>query len=308
MALVSRKSLASAEEELRICQKNGVRILSLYAPGYPIRLASIPDSPLLLYQAGAVDWDTRCTLAVVGTRKPSVHGLEILQTLLQGLEGYKPLVISGLAFGIDAAAHRFSLNQGIATAAVIAHGLGHVYPADHRNLAEAIARDGALLTEYPWRVRPEKEFFPMRNRLIAGLADGLLVVETAERGGSMITAQLASDYHREVMAVPGRLTDKWSAGCLKMIRDQEASLVTCSRDIARILHWEEGPGLQLQLPFPEPEERLILDLFSNSRILTLTYLSENSGMATGALTQILLEMECKGYLREIPGKRYKAGA
>ena len=154
----------------------------------------------------------------------------------------------------------------------MAHGLGSIYPADHRELAEKISRQGALLSEYPWSVRAEKEFFPMRNRIIAGLSDGVLVVETAERGGSMITAQLANDYHREVMALPGRMTDKWSQGCLKLIKNQEATLVSSADDVINLLQWKDAQTKQMIIPFLGPLEKKIVDLYIDAKIISLEYL------------------------------------
>jgi DNA processing protein len=145
----------------------------------------------------------------------------------------------------------------------------------------------------------------MRNRIIAGLSDGLLVVETAERGGSMITAQLANDYHREVMAIPGRITDKWSMGCLKLIKTQEASLVSDSQDLISILQWQDGPPKQMIIPFLEPQEKKIVDLYEDVPIISLEYLLLKSGLSTGILNQLLLEMEFKGLIKELPGKRYQ---
>jgi len=154
-------------------------------------------------------------------------------------------------------------------------------------------------------VRAEKEFFPMRNRIIAGLSDGVLVVETAERGGSMITAQLANDYHREVMALPGRMTDKWSLGCLKLIKNQEASLVTDAEDIINLLQWKYAQTKQMIIPFLEPLEKKIVDLYFDAKIISLEYLLSNSSLSTGLLSQLLLDMEFKGLIKEIPGKRYQ---
>jgi DNA processing protein len=171
-------------------------------------------------------------------------------------------------------------------------------------LADKISKQGAILSEYPWSVRAEKEFFPMRNRIIAGLSDGVLVVETAERGGSMITAQLANDYHKEVMALPGRISDKWSAGCLKMIKTQEASLVSASEDIVRILQWNESQEKQMIIPFLEPQELFLLDLYIDAHPISLEYLFIHAQLSIGALTQLLLNMEFKGLIKELPGKRY----
>lgn len=303
--ICSKKVLAIAEMELKVCKEKNIEVLYFKSPKYPSRLANLPDSPIIIYQIGSIDWEDRFILSVVGTRKPSHYGLEALTKILDGLKDYNPIIVSGLAFGIDAEAHQFCLKNNLRTAGIIAHGLGSIYPADHRELAERITRQGVLLSEYPWSVRAEKEFFPMRNRIIAGLSDGVLVVETAERGGSMITAQLANDYNREVMALPGRITDKWSQGCLKLIKNQEASLVSGSEDITRILQWKESNAKQMIIPFLEPLEKKIVDLYGDAKSISLEYLLLHSSLSIGSLSQLLLDMEFKGLLKELPGKRYQ---
>jgi DNA processing protein len=303
--ICSKKVLVNAEKELAECIKKKISIFYFKSSGYPSRLSTLPDSPIVVYQKGNMDWEDRFILSVVGTRKPSPHGIEALGRILDGIKYLNPIIVSGLAFGIDAEAHLFCVKNDLRTAAILAHGLGSMYPADHRELAERISRQGVLLSEYPWSVRAEKEFFPMRNRIIAGLSDGLLVVETAERGGSMITAQLANDYHREVMAIPGRITDKWSMGCLKLIKTQEASLVSDSQDLISILQWQDGPPKQMIIPFLEPQEKKIVDLYEDVPIISLEYLLLKSGLSTGILNQLLLEMEFKGLIKELPGKRYQ---
>lgn len=303
--ICSKKVLAIAEIELKDCVKKNIEILYFKSSNYPSRLANLPDSPIVVYQMGNIDWEDRFILSVVGTRKPSQHGIEALNKILEGIKEYNPIIVSGLAFGIDAEAHHFCLKNNLRTAGIMAHGLGSIYPADHRELAEKISRQGALLSEYPWSVRAEKEFFPMRNRIIAGLSDGVLVVETAERGGSMITAQLANDYHREVMALPGRMTDKWSQGCLKLIKNQEATLVSSADDVINLLQWKDAQTKQMIIPFLEPLEKKIVDLYIDAKIISLEYLLSNTSLSTGLLSQLLLDMEFKGLIKEIPGKRYQ---
>lgn len=303
--ICAKKVLSVAEKELKVCADNKIKVLYFRSSQYPSRLANLPDSPIVVYQSGKMDWEERFMLSVVGTRKPSLHGLEALNSLLDGLKSYNPVIVSGLAFGIDAEAHQFCLRNNLRTVGVIAHGFGTIYPADHRELAEKITRDGALISEYPRSVKAEKEFFPMRNRIIAGLTDGVLVVETAERGGSMITAQLANDYHREVMALPGRIHDKWSQGCLKLIKNQEASLVSSSEDILKILQWKDFQKKQMIIPFLEPEEKKVVDLYVDTKPISLEFMLSNMDLSSGLLTQLLLDMEFKGLIRELPGKRYQ---
>jgi DNA processing protein len=303
--ICSKKVLTIAEIELKDCLERNIDVLYFKSLNYPSRLANLPDSPIVIYQIGTLDWEDRFIISVVGTRKPSHHGLEALNKILDGIKEFNPIIVSGLAFGVDAEAHQFCLKNNLRTAGVIAHGLGSIYPADHRELAEHISRQGALLSEYPWSVRAEKEFFPMRNRIIAGLSDGVLVVETAERGGSMITAQLANDYDREVMALPGRINDKWSQGCLKLIKNQEASLVSSSEDIIRILQWKDNQTKQMIIPFLEPQEKKIVDLYGDAKSVSLEYLLLNSSLSVGMLSQWLLDMEFKGLIKELPGKRYQ---
>jgi DNA processing protein len=303
--ICAKKVLSLAEKELNLCAEKQIKVFYFRDAQYPSRLANLPDSPIVVYQLGNMDWEDRFILSVVGTRKPSIHGIEALNKILEGLIAYNPIIVSGLAFGIDAEAHQFCLRNKLRTVGVIAHGFGTIYPADHRALAEKIKGEGALLSEYPWAVKAEKEFFPMRNRIIAGISDGVLVVETAERGGSMITAQLAGDYHREVMAIPGRINDKWSQGCLTLIKNLEASLVSNSEDIIKILQWKDYRKKQMIIPFLEPEEKKVVDLYADTKPISLEYMLAHLEISNGLLTQLLLDMECKGLIKELPGKRYQ---
>ncbi|MCB9081230.1 MAG: DNA-protecting protein DprA [Lewinellaceae bacterium] len=304
-AIRSPEPLRKAEAELSLLEQTGVEAISYRNPRYPERFKQIPDAPLVLYLQGNVDLNPSRSIAVVGTRKPSSYGLACCEALIDGLAPYQPLIVSGLAFGIDICAHRRALDRQMPTVAVLGHGLGHLYPAAHQDTARRLRKSGGLLTEYGWHTSPEKEQFPMRNRIVAGLCDALVVVETGERGGSMITAQLASGYYREVFAVPGRLNDPSALGCNLLIRDNMAALITSAEDIARGLRWDDT-GIQQQL-FVEltPAEKLIVDLLPQTGECGIDDLALQVGKPGSALAATLLDLELKGVIKSLPGKRYR---
>ncbi len=307
-AIANGWALKEAEREWAFTQQHGILVLSYEDSGYPDRLRQIPDPPLVLYFKGQANLNASHVLAIVGTRRPSPVGVEHCQKITAELSDLKPLIISGLAFGIDYHAHTAALQAGIATVGVTAHGLGVLYPPSHRPLAEKMMAQGGLLTEFPHHVTPEKEFFPMRNRIIAGLADGVLVIETAVRGGSMITANLANGYHREVLAIPGRPGEEKSGGCNLLIKNHQAHLVEGGADIRKALGWSTPASrvaFQQELLLDlAPEEKLIIDLLKEGNELALDELAFQSQIPGSILSRCLLELEIQGLVRSLPGNRY----
>ncbi|NCA21004.1 MAG: DNA-protecting protein DprA [Crocinitomicaceae bacterium] len=299
------EALKLADTQLNFNIKNNVSTHFFLDGNYPRRLKQCNDSPIVVYSKGKMDLNHSKIVSIVGTRDLTSYGQRILIELIHSLKEEGVLVASGLAYGVDILAHQLCVENDIQTIGVLGHGLDRIYPFKHRGIAKEMLENGGLVTEFMINTKPDRENFPMRNRIIAGLSDGVLVVETAERGGSMITAQLANDYNREVMALPGRITDKWSQGCLKLIKNQEASLVSGSEDITRILQWKESNAKQMIIPFLEPLEKKIVDLYVDAKSISLEYLLLHSSLSIGSLSQLLLDMEFKGLLKELPGKRYQ---
>lgn len=302
--------LKQAEQELRFLEQYDVEALFYTDERYPTRLRQNADSPALLYFKGsAVDLlNARRIVAVVGTRQPTEYGRAVCEELVEGLQAYDAVLVSGLAFGIDITAHRKASALDIPNIAVLGHGLSKVYPAQHRSAALKLTENGGLLTEYTHQTGPDREHFPMRNRIIAGLCDALLVVETASSGGSMITAELASQYERDIFAVPGRLRDPKSAGCNKLIRTHRARLTESAADIAAGLGWNETgkpQSIQAQLFLDlNPAETELIELIRQRPQIPIDELSVSAQRPPGELASLLLGLEFKGVVRTLPGKRY----
>lgn len=300
--------LKEAEEELLLLDRYGITPLFYLDTGYPERLKSLPDAPIILYYRGAADLNARRTIAIVGTRQPSGYGQQLVELLLEQLGPYQPTIFSGLAYGIDAAAHRGSLDHNLPTVGVLGHGLGLIYPATHRVLAERMQAQGGLLSEFTYKTEPEREHFPMRNRIVAGLSDAVVVVETGRRGGSLITVQFAEEYHKKVFAFPGRITDKTAEGCNWLIKTQRAGLIESAADLTAVLGWEEQSKARAQqirlFEDLSADEEIVLHLLRQHEQLGVDQLGYGARLNSSALAATLLELECKGLVKTLPGKRY----
>ena len=311
-SLQSPDALRLAEKELRFLEDHQVSALFFQDKKYPYRLLQCADAPVLLYFKGS-DIKLRNAdriLGVVGTRQPTEHGKAICEEIIEALQALDIRIVSGLAFGIDVTAHRKACQMDMPNIGVLGHGLGSIYPQQHRSVALKMIENGGLLSEYTHEAKPDREHFPMRNRIIAGLCDALLVVETAASGGSMITATLAARYDRDIMAVPGRPHDAKSAGCNYLIRSQLARLVENAEDIALAMHWEE-PGknkpVQAQLLFDvDPNAQQLIDLIRQKPEIQIDELAALSRFSTGELASLILGLEFKGAIKTLPGKRYVA--
>ena len=307
-ALKGKEVLERAKREIEFLQRQGIRPYFFLDDAYPARLKQLADCPLMLYFKGNCDLNSLRTVAIVGTRRPTSYGLSLCEEIVSGLKQYNVLVISGLAFGVDAAAHRVCLREGIPTVGVVGHGLAHLYPHRHKKLATKMLTAGGLVSEFPGDTAPDGRHFPMRNRIIAGLSDAVVVVETGKRGGSMITANLAWGYDRDVFAVPGRTRDPSSEGCNLLIRDQQAGLVTGADDIASFMSWNKDgvrqniqPRLFVEL---DEQEKKVVSLLENEEQVSIDRLICHVGVSGSQLSSTLLGLEFKGMIRPLPGKRY----
>lgn len=308
------EALIKAREEAAFTERHGIRVLMLGSEAYPIRLAEIPDAPPVIYMLGDPEPNPQQVLSMVGTRSATPYGAAFCEKSVADLAPYFPglTIVSGLAYGIDACAHRAALKHGLPTLAVVAHGLDMVYPAAHRPLARSIIENGgAILTEYPRGTKPFRGHFLERNRLVAGLADATVVVESAIKGGAMSTANLAFSYSREVMALPGRVGDTTSAGCNHLIRTQRATLVETATDIFTAAGWKpldihidaRQPSLFAAL---DPDSAAICDALRFAKSdLTADELRQATSLPTGRLIGLLTELEFDGVLMKVPGARYR---
>lgn len=309
-SIVSSNALDEAEKELDFIIEHGITPLFFLDKGYPQRLRNLHDAPLLLYYKGTASLNYPRIISIVGTRTPTPAGIAICEEILEELAAYKPLVVSGLAYGIDITAHRKSLHLGLETVGVLGHGLSRIYPAQHKKTAMEMIERGGLLTEFASHVGPERENFPMRNRIVAALADAVLIVETAARGGSIITAQQANGYSRDVFAIPGRVKDKFSQGCNYMIKKSLAMLCEKASDIANHLKWpldeqEQSKPVQKEL-FTELTqfEKDIIDILQKEEELEIDKLGYLLKINNTDLATAILNLEFMGLVRSLPGKRY----
>jgi DNA processing protein len=307
-ALKNKSLLQRADEEINFILKKNIKPVFYLEKSYPERLKHCDDSPMLIYTRGNAELNPARVLSIVGTRRPSEYGHYITESMIQGLKEQEVQIVSGLAYGIDTIAHRSALQSGLPTIAVLAHGLDITYPDLNRNLAEKIVGQGVLLTEFPSKTRLNKDFFPRRNRIIAGLADATLVVESAEKGGALITAEIASSYNRDVFAVPGRTSDPRSNGCNYLIFSNKASLVRSADDIRFLMNWQEQEKplhVQKRLFINlAPEEAKIMELLKERGEAFIDDIYLETGFTASKVASILLKLEFEGLVRSLPGKQY----
>jgi DNA processing protein len=307
--IVSGQVFHQAEAESRYIEKHDIKVLFYTAADYPQRLKECGDAPVLLYYKGNADLNHARMLSVVGTRMATAYGKQLCMELAETLKPYGVLVVSGLAYGIDIAAHRESLRQNIPTVGVLGHGLDRIYPYHHKQIAQEMLERGGLLSEFPINTMPDRENFPKRNRIIAGLTDATLVVEATIKGGALITAELANSYHRDVYAFPGRVNDPYSQGCNFMIKTNRAALINAPKDLLYYMGWDDVKPqqelVQRQLPFGlSPEEARVMDILKAAPLL-IDELALKADIPQGKLAIHLLNLEMQGLLLSMPGKQYK---
>ncbi len=301
--------LKKAERELAFVLKNDLDAL-YHNHNFPKRLSNCSDAPLLLFYKGNANLDAAKVVAIVGTRKNTDYGHKLCEELVEGLRSLENvLVVSGLAFGIDAIAHKRCVQLGIPTVGVLGHGLDRVYPYIHKELAEQMTENGGLLTEFPSETLPDRTNFPMRNRIVAGMSDVTVVVESQAAGGALITAHMASGYNREVAAFPGRVNDCKSIGCNELIRTNIAGMITNAEDLAEMMNWNnEGrpKAVQKQLFINLTiDEQKIVDLLQTKDSVHADELFYGTGLANSQLAATLLQLEMQGLIKALPGKLYR---
>ena len=305
--LLSVQTLKSAEEEIEWTLKEGIRTYTILDASYPKRLFHCPDAPVILYQKGAANLSVEKSIAIVGTRSATPYGVHITKQIVKSLasRGHQCNIISGLAYGIDITAHLAALEVGLPTIAVFAFGLDHVHPTAHRSIAQKVVQHGACVSDFPSKTEFTKSNFLKRNRIIAGLSDGLLVIESKERGGALSTAQIAQSYDREVMALSGRWIDPYSQGCNRLIRDQRAALVSKIEDIEQQLNWI--PSLHSSPNTVLPNHDLIDAGLLNALekgALSIDQLHRISQLPLPELSTRLMRLTLKGIIRRLQQNQY----
>jgi DNA processing protein len=298
-----------AEQEIKFIERNNIKPYFYLDDNYPHRLKHFPDAPTLLYYKGTDCLNSHRTVGIVGTRKPTEKGKIVCEQLVQGLQKYNTSIISGLAYGIDSCAHRQATQIGIPNIGVLGHGLDMIYPATNRKLASQMIENGGILSEFISGTKPDFTNFPQRNRVIAMLSDAIVVVESAKKGGSIISAEFGLQYHKDVFAIPGRVTDEMSSGCNKLIKQNRAALLESADDIGYIMNWEESSetnkNKQASL-FVElsSEEQEIVSLLRKEKEMALDKLHYSTGIPLSNLSSILLNLEFSGIVKPLPGKKY----
>lgn len=306
-SIASFKNFSRAEKELTFIRKHGIQQFFYLDEDYPVRLKNCHDAPLLLFYKGTASLNHPRMIAVVGTRKASEYGKNFTLSLVEELSSMKALVVSGLAYGIDIAAHKACVNAGVETIGVMAHGLDRIYPQAHNQVARKMVTHGGLITEHISGAEPDRENFPKRNRIIAGLCNAVVVVEAAKKGGALITADIANSYNRDVFALPGRIDDIYSEGCNMLIKSNRAALIQSAADIRYIMGWDDeqknnsAKQKQLFVELNDDEKKLVAYI-SESKRAEIDAIVMHSGMQPSKVAAILLNLEFSGVVKCLPGK------
>ena len=307
-------ALALAEQELKFCEAHSIKALHFGDENYPQRLTHCEDAPLVLYFCGNGNLNPSKVISIIGTRQCTVYGQDIIRHFIEDLHETNPdiLVISGLAYGVDIQAHRNALKVGMDTVGVLAHGLDSIYPSIHRNTAKEMIAHGGLLSEYPHGTRPEKRNFVQRNRIVAGMSDATILVESAAKGGGLITCDIANSYSRDVFAFPGAVNAPYSAGCNNLIRKQGAQLITSAEDFITEMNWNsnlilekaKNKGIEREL-FPEfsPDETLIVEALKE-RDLHVNEIAIRTNLPIGTINSALFMLEMNGVVISMAGGSY----
>ena len=301
--------LNKAEKELKFINRYKIKALFYLDDDYPARLKHCIDSPVMLYYKGNADLNNGKIIAVVGSRMATEYGKSVCYEIISGLKEQNLLVVSGLAYGIDACSHKTALECDMPTIGVVGHGLDRIYPHLNKKLAESIMKNGGVLTEFTSGTKPDKENFPKRNRIVAGMSDAVVVIEAGMKSGALITADIANSYNKDVFAVPGRVSDEKSAGCNNLIKTNKAALVQTSEDITYFMGWEKEKNFQQNFQtslfneLPEDEKKIV-EILKEKKIADIDELIILSGISVNRTASLLLNLEFAGIVKCLPGKRF----
>lgn len=308
--LFDKKNIQFAEAELKYIQENNIDYTYFLANDYPKNLHNCIDSPILMFKDGNINFNNHKIISIVGTRNMSSYGRDFITKLIDDLTEYNPIIVSGFAYGVDICAHKRAVKNNLQTVAVLAHGFETIYPKVHKKYIHQINENGGFLTEFWSEEQPLRENFLKRNRIVAGISKATIIVESAAKGGSLVTADIANSYNRDVFALPGRATDIYSKGCNNLIKNNKAELLTSANDVVRLLNWDikEKPKKviqkQLFLELNSNEQKVYDYLLKEGKQL-LDVIALDSGIPLFQLSSILLQMEMKGILKPLPGKLFE---
>ena len=304
-------ALSQAEEEIKFIEKHKINTFFYLDPDDPFGLKDCLDSPVMLYYKGNADLNNDKIISIVGTRNATDYGKEVCKNIIQGLADLQVLVVSGLAYGVDICAHKAALENNLSTVAVLAHGLDRIYPAVHKPVAkQMVETNGGLLTDFRSKTNPDRENFPSRNRIVAGLAPVTLVIESAKRGGALITAEIANSYNKDIFAIPGQVGDIYSEGCNYLIKNNKAALVESADDIKQLMGWQTDDKKQkskqkeLFVNLSPDEEKLVTILKEHGES-SVDFLCNQLQLSMSKVASILLNLEFENIVKNLPGKLYK---
>ncbi len=305
----SFEAFPAVEAEIEFIEKYKIQTLFLTDDQYPKRLLNCYDAPTMLYYRGNADLNNSKIISIIGTRNNTEYGRQMTEQLVSDLQSFKAIIVSGLAYGIDTIAHKAALQNSLQTVGVLAHGLDKIYPRLHLSLAKQMTLYGGLLTEFPRGTLPDKHNFPRRNRIVAGMADATIVVETAVKGGSIITAELANGYNRDVFAFPGRINDAKSAGCNHLIKNNRAILLNNTEELIEWLGWKEKKAKrkhqkELFITLTN-DEQILVDILKEKETIHIDELFIKSGLNSSTVAAAMLNLEFQNVVSSLPGKLYK---
>jgi DNA processing protein len=310
-SIVSSKVMERAEEEVAFVQKHNIKVLFFTDEEYPHRLKHCEDAPVLLYYKGEGSLNHERVLAMVGTRKATDYGKKMCEKIVADLASLDVCIVSGLAYGIDTAAHKAAVKSGQSTVGVLAHGLDKIYPPENEALASKMMTNGGVVAEFMSGTNLDPAFFPRRNRIIAGMSDAVLVVESKVNGGGLITADIANTYNRDVFAIPGRAGDKYSEGCNQLVKSNKAALVESAEDIIYQLGWQKKDVAQKAAPSQlaifndlKPDEKELVNILQQNGKLAIDSICLRAKLPMSKVSSALLNLEFQGLVRSLPGKIY----
>ncbi|VAV85694.1 Rossmann fold nucleotide-binding protein Smf possibly involved in DNA uptake, partial [hydrothermal vent metagenome] len=308
--LQNKSILKKAERELNFINKNKISVVSFLDEDYPEKLKHCVDGPILIFQKGKVNLKNKRIISIVGTRRITNYGKSFLKEFISDIKKYDPVIVSGLAYGIDIYTHQLALQNNLQTIGVLAHGLDNIYPKTHQKEASKMLENGGLISEFWSNTNPDRENFVKRNRIVAGLSEATIVVESAEKGGSLITAEIANSYNRDVFAVPGRVSDIYSRGCNQLIKSNKAAMITSVKDLEYILNWEteqKPKAIQKQLFVDlDEQEQNIYDYLLEKGRQNLDAIALECQYPIFKTATVLLHLELKGVAKPLPGKMFEA--
>jgi DNA processing protein len=310
--ILKPENLILAEKQIQIAEKEGVKLLFYTDSDYPERLKRNYDSPAMVYYKGNVDLNQQKIIGIVGTRNASEYGKRTTDEIVKDFQSHNTLIVSGLAYGIDIASHKASIKYNLPTIGVMASGLDFMYPAVHKKTAELMCQNGGILSEHSFGRKPDPRYFPARNRIIAGMSDAIIVVEAAPKGGALITAEFANNYHKEVFAVPGNIGNPTSEGCNHLIKNNKAQIFTSVNDIIEALNWDldtkptqnKAKELTIDLTKFTDDEAQVLSILREKGDIQIDELAWISQMHMNKLASLLLNLEFGGFVKSMAGKKY----